>query len=435
MKYSKLFGKTVKEAPRDEQALNSQLLIRGGFIDKLMAGVYTFLPLGFKVFKKIENIISEEMLSLSAQEILMPVLHPKRNWETTTRWKFYDTLFRFTSFYSKNEYALGPTHEEVISPLAKKFVFSYKDLPFGLFQIQDKFRDEKRAKSGLLRGREFFMKDLYSFHTDEKNLDEYYKKVKDVYQNVFKRCGIGNLTYLTFASGGTFSKYSHEFQTVSKSGEDTIYICDKCAVAINKEIIEEQKVCPQCGKSDFREERAIEVGNIFKLVTKYSKPFSLTYKDKNGEEKDVIMGCYGMGLNRLMGTIVEVYHDEKGIVWPKEVAPFDAHLIHLGGVMASAKLQPATPEVRNVQSFGNEVYEKLQKSGIDVLWDDRTDVSAGEKFADCDLIGIPARLVISERAGEKIEWKERDKKEVELLSIEEILTRLLRRPAKPDGSQ
>lgn len=427
MKYSKLFGKTVKETPHDEQALNAQLLIRAGFVDKLMAGVYTFLPLGLKVFKKIENIIREEMELVGGQEILMPVLHPKVNWETTGRWEIYDTLFRFASFYSKIDYALGPTHEEVVSPLAKKFVFSYKDLPFAVFQIQDKFRDEKRAKSGLLRGREFFMKDLYSFHADEKDLDGYYEKVKEVYARIFEKAGIGDKTYLTYASGGTFSKYSHEFQTVSESGEDTIYICDKCKIAVNKEIIEEQSTCPNCGNKDLKEEKAIEVGNIFKLMTKYSKPFNLTYKDKDGLDKDVVMGCYGIGLARLIGTIVEAHHDEKGIIWPEKVAPFEAYLIHLGGVMASAKLQPATPEVSNsskIKSFAEEVYGKLQEAGVEVLYDDREDVSAGAKFADADLIGIPIRLVISERTQDKIEWKERSKKETELLTVEEVLDRL-----------
>jgi len=265
MLQSQLFTKTKKEAPKGEEAINAQLLIRAGFIDKLMAGVYTFLPLGMRVIKKIENIIREEMNAIGGQEILMPALQPKANWETTGRWKTYDALFRFTSHYSKNEYALGPTHEEIVSPLAKNFILSYKDLPVYVFQIQNKFRDEKRVKSGLLRGREFFMKDLYSFHKDEKDLDEYYEKAKQAYFNVFNRAGIDDSTFLTFASGGSFSKYSHEFQTLSEAGEDRIYICEKCKVAVNKEIIEEQGICPECGNKNLKEEKAIEVGNIFKL--------------------------------------------------------------------------------------------------------------------------------------------------------------------------
>lgn len=411
MLQSQLFTKTKREFPKDEEAVNAKLLIRAGFVDKLTAGVYTLLPLGFRVYKKIENIIREEMKALGAQEILMPALQPKSNWETTGRWNTLDSLIKFSTFYTKNEYALGPTHEEIVSPLAKKFIFSYKDLPTAVFQIQTKFRDEKRAKSGLLRGREFSMKDLYSFHVDEKDLDDYYEKAKSAYEKIFKKAGIGNFTYLTFASGGTFSKHSHEFQMLAESGEDTIYICEKCRVAVNKEIINEPfdtaqgkqiGVCPSCGNKNLEEKNAIEVGNIFKLRTKYSAPFDLKYRDNGGHEHDVEMGCYGLGLTRLLAATVEAFHDEKGIIWPETTAPFNAHLIELEKGMAK------------------KICANLQKSGVEVLYDDR-DTSVGEKFADADLIGIPYRLVVSKKTGEKIEVKKRNGEKVELVSEKELL--------------
>ncbi|MDI6717759.1 MAG: His/Gly/Thr/Pro-type tRNA ligase C-terminal domain-containing protein [Patescibacteria group bacterium] len=416
MKQSLLFTKTKKEIPKDEESINARFLIRSGFIDKLMAGVYTFLPLGFRVLKKIENIIREEIKNLGAQEILMPSLHPKQNWQETGRWDTLDSLIKFATFYTKNEYALGPTHEEIVSPLMKNYIFSYKDLPTAVFQIQNKFRDEKRAKSGLLRGREFLMKDLYSFHKNEEELKEYYEKAKSVYAKIFEKIGLGDKTFLTFASGGTFSKYSHEFQTVSSAGEDVIYVCDNperkrsashgagCKIAVNKEIINEQPECPQCGNKNLREEKAIEIGNIFELKTKYSTPFNLNYKDENGLEKEVIMGCYGIGLNRIMGTVVETYHDEKGIIWPKSIAPFSIHLINL------------KPDA----DFADRVYNNLQSRGIEVLYDDRKDITAGEKFADSDLIGIPLRAVISDKTEGKIEIKNRNETETKLINIDDI---------------
>lgn len=409
MKQSQLFTRTKKEAPKDEVSVNAQLLIRAGFVDKLMAGTYTFLPLGFRVFKKIENIIREEMLAMGANEILMPTLSPKENWDVTGRWNTLDNLFRFTSYYSKIDYALGATHEEVISPLMKKFIFSYKDLPTAAFQIQNKFRDEKRAKSGILRGREFFMKDLYSFHTNEEDLDQYYEKAKIAYKNIFDRCGIGEKTYLTYASGGSFTKYSHEFQTVTEAGEDLIYICDSCNIAINDEIINDlEQKCPLCGNSQLRQEKAVETGNIFKLMTKFSAPFELKFKDQAGSENDVIMGCYGIGLNRLMGTAVELFHDDKGIVWPENIAPFKVHLINLGK-----------------DEEAESVYNELKKEGIEVLYDDR-DVSAGEKFADSDLIGIPYRIVVSGKSltAGGVEIKKRSEEKAEIIPIDEIIKNL-----------
>lgn len=410
MKQSQLFTKTKKEAPSDEVSVNAQLLIRAGFIDKLMAGTYTFLPLGLRVFRKIENIIREEISALGAAEILMPTLNPKENWETTQRWDTLDNLFKFNSFYSKNDYALGATHEETVSPLMKKFVFSYKDLPTAVFQIQNKFRDEKRAKSGILRGREFFMKDLYSFHVDSGDLDDYYDKTIEAYRKIFQRIGIWDKTYLTYASGGSFSKYSHEFQTLTQAGEDKIYICEKCRIAINDEIVGDlEHKCPLCGSEELKVEKAVEVGNIFKLMTKYSKPFGLSFKDQEGKENDVIMGCYGIGLNRLMGTAIELFHDERGIIWPENIAPFAVHLISLGQ-----------------DEKAEEIYRSLSILGVEVLFDDR-EVSAGEKFADSDLIGIPYRVVVSKKSLEAggVELKKRNEKESEIMKAETLFEKII----------
>jgi len=322
------------------------LLVRAGFADQLMAGVYTFLPLGIKVLKNIENIIRQNMEKSPAngQEVLMPVLQPKENWQKTGRWESMDILFKIKGNGDK-EYALGPTHEEVVSPLAKKNIFSYKDLPISLFQIQTKFRDELRAKSGILRTKEFLMKDLYSFHPTQEDLDKYYEKMLKVYVDIFKECGIGKNTYQTMASGGSFSKYSDEFQTATDAGEDIIYICKKCKLAVNKEIKAENSVCPKCKSKEFDEKKAVEVGNIFKLGTKYSLPFDLKFKDKDGLEKPVIMGCFGIGLSRLMGAVVEVSHDEKGIIWPKAVAPFIVHLI---GVEDNKKIKATAEKIYNI---------------------------------------------------------------------------------------
>jgi len=406
MLQSKLFNKTLKKAPKDTRALSHILLTRAGFIDQVAAGLFTFLPLGFRVLKKIEDIIRQEMINIDGQEILMPVLTPKENWETTGRWKTFEELFKLKG-QNKKEYALNPTHEEVISPLAKKFVLSYKDLPFYLFQIQTKFRNELRVKSGLLRTREFVMKDLYSFHKDEIDLDKYYERVARAYDKIFKRCGI--FAHKTLASGGTFSKYSHEYQAITESGEDIIYVCKKCSLGINKEIKKEFKKCPECGSNNFKQEKSVEVGNIFKLGAKYSLPFELKFKDKKGKEKPVIMGCYGIGPPRVMGAVVENNSDKNGIIWPKEIAPFDIHLIQIG-------------DNKKVKQAAERVYKNLQNKEIDVLYDDRADKTAGEKFAEADLIGIPIRMVVSEKTlkNNSVEVKNRDKKKVCLIKSSHI---------------
>ena len=385
MLQSQLFTKTRKEVPSEEVSRNAKLLIKAGFVDKLQAGVYTYLPLGLRVLEKIANIIRDEMNRAGGQEILMPSLHPKENWEKTDRWNTMDDLYKIVDS-SKKEFALGPTHEEIVVPLAKQFIASYRDLPMYVHQIQNKFRMELRSKSGVLRGREFLMKDFYSFHADEEDLDRHYEVMITAYKNIFKRVGLGDITHLTFASGGSFSKYSHEFQTVTGAGEDTIHICDSCSTAINEEIIAEQKECPECGGKKLKTEKAIEVGNTFKLKNKFSDPFGLAYKDSEGKDHPVIMGCYGIGLGRLMGAIVEVLADKAGIVWPASVAPFAAHVVEV-----------KSAESANVAMAAQEIYGMLSREGFDTLYDDRN-VNAGEKFADADLIGIPTRVVVSEKS-------------------------------------
>lgn len=407
MRQSQLFTKIEKTPPKDEESLNAKLLTQAGFVQKLMAGVYTFLPLGLRVLNKIENIVREEMNNAGGKETLMPALHPLENYIKTGRDKI-DVLFHIESATGK-KMVLGQSHEEVVVPLAKQFVSSYRDLPLAIYQIQTKFRNELRAKSGLFRGIEFRMKDMYSFHRDEKDFENFYKKMQKVYTSVFERAGIGEKTYLTQASGGTFSKYSEEFQALTSSGEDTIYICDKCRIAINDEIIGEYNKCQTCGNDKLRREKSIEVGNIFPLKTKYSEPFGLVFKDEEGKNKPVIMGCYGIGMSRLMGAIAEIKNDENGLIWPKSVAPFAIHLISLG-------------DGEKVKDDSAKIYDNLLSKGIEVLYDDRNGKSAGEKFAESDLIGIPLRIVVSERTLEKgsAELKRREDKESKLVKISEL---------------
>jgi len=414
MLQSKLFYKTEKNKT-DVESVSHDLLVRAGFVDQLMAGVYSFLPLGLLVMQKIEALIRKNMANapMNGQEILMPSLTPKENWQKTDRWDNFDVLFKLKGAGDK-DVALAPTHEEIISPLAKKNIFSYRDLPLALFQFQTKFRNELRAKSGILRTREFLMKDLYSFHASQEDLDKYYERAIKVYFNIFKECGIGKFTYRTLASGGSFSKYSDEFQTVTDAGEDIIYICKKCKLAVNKEIKEETKECPNCKSSDWEEKKAVEVGNIFKLGTKFSVPFDLKFRDKDGAEKPVVMGCYGIGLARLMGAIVEASHDERGIIWPKSVAPFQVHLLCLD------------VGDKKIKSSADKIYNLLLKEGIEVLFDDRQAKTAGEKFADADLIGAPIRLVVSKKTedAKSVEMKMRSETKAKLVPIKSLINTL-----------
>jgi prolyl-tRNA synthetase len=408
MRYSQLFGKASKSAPADADSINAKLLTQAGFIQKEISGVYNYLPLGLRVLTKIQNIVREEMNKVDGQEILMPVITQEESWQTTKRDNM-EVLFHLKGQGGSN-LVLNPTHEEVVTPLAKKYIFSYRDLPVALYQIQNKFRNEARAKSGLLRGREFNMKDLYSFHADEADLDKYYKKVEKAYHKIYKRLGLGKITVLTFASGGDFSKYSHEFQTLNENGEDTIHLCSKCNIAVNKEIIDKQKTCPKCGNSKLKAVKATEVGNIFKLRTKFSEAFKFYYSDKDGKEKVVEMGCFGFGPSRTMGTIVEIYHDHKGIIWPESIAPYQVHLV---------ALDLFDPKVREK---AEKIYKKLIEKGIEVLFDDRLDISPGAKFADADLIGIPTRLIISKRslASGGLESKQRNKDKSKIISINSL---------------
>lgn len=396
MKISNLFSKTKKEDPKGEVSTNAKLLIRAGFIDKLGAGIYSYLPLGLKSIKNIERIVQEEMDILGAQEILMPAIHPKENWEATGRWEVKE-MFKIEG----GKLGLGWTHEEIVTPLVREF-FEKSDDNFLIYQIQTKFRNEPRAKSGLLRGREFIMKDMYSFHQTEEGLDEAYSQVQKAYFNVYKRLGIEKETYLTQASGGTFSKYSHEFQTVTEAGEDTIFICRHCGCATNKEV--KSTKCWNCGYDKFEEKKAIEVGNIFKLNEKYSEPFKLIGENGN----PLKMGCYGIGISRLLGAIVEVKHDENGIILPKEISPFSIYLIDI----SEGKKSEA-------------IYKALKYKGYEVLFDDRKK-SPGEKFADCDLIGIPIRIIVSKKTLEKesVEIKKREEKTSKLVKIKDLMAYL-----------
>lgn len=409
MRYSKLFGRTRFDAPHDAESVNSKFLIQAGFIEKQSAGIYNFLPLGLRVLNKINNIIREEMNAFGGQEILMPVLHLRSVWKDTGRDESMDEVLYRTEGTGDQEYVLGPSHEEIVTPLVKKFVKSYKDLPVAVYQIQTKFRDEPRAKSGLLRGREFGMKDMYSFHLTDEDLDKYYEEMKKAYMNVYTRCGLK--AYIIEASGGAFTdKFSHEFSIETPAGEDTIVLCDKCGTAQNSEVAKDVK-CPGCG-GDFRRLKAVEAGNIFKLGKKFSEAVGLKVADKTGKEVVVTMGCYGIGNTRLVGTIVEASHDENGIIWPKSVAPYLVHLISLGADEEVAK-------------SADKIYENLLKDGVEVLYDDR-DESAGKKFKDSDLIGIPYRVVISKKTLEQdsVELKERSGNEARLVKIKDLAKEL-----------
>lgn len=413
MRQSKIFAKTRKEVPQDEISKNAILLIRAGFVHKEMSGVYTFLSLGLMVLENINRIIREEMLSLGAEEIQMTALQNKEIWQKTERWddNAVDIWFK-TKLKNDTEIGLGFTHEEAITNMLKDHVRSYKDLPLSIFQIQTKFRNEIRSKSGLMRGREFLMKDLYTFARDEKEHEILYNNVAEAYIKIFRRLGLGDLTYKTFASGGTFSKYSHEFQTLSLAGEDSIFVSKKKGIAINHEVMNDDVLRDlNIDRNELVEEKAVEVGNIFSLGTRFSNALNLSYRNEKGEEKPVIMGSYGIGPSRVMGTIAEIFSDEKGLIWPEEIAPFKVHLIYL----------PKEGDNR-VKEKAEEIYHLLQSQKISVLYDDR-ELRPGEKFADADLIGLPWRIVISEKlvSGSNIEIKRRTENEAKIIKEEQLL--------------
>ena len=411
MRQSQLFTKTRKEAPSDEVSKNAQLLIRAGFIHKEMAGVYDYLPLGLRVINNLRKIIGEEMQSIGSQEVSLSTLQDPEIWKATDRWdeEKVDVWLK-TKLKNDTELGLGCTHEEPMVKMMKDHVNSYRDLPRYTHQFQTKFRNELRAKSGIMRGREFFMKDMYSFNKTQEDLDEFYEKVIVAYKNVYNRAGIGDKSYLTFASGGMFSKFSHEFQTICDAGEDHIYIDKEKNMAVNDEVMQDQ-ILQNLGliRENLVEAKSIEVGNIFKYGTRYTSELGLVFKDEDGSEKTVVLGAYGIGLGRLMGTIVELLSDDKGIIWPKEVSPFTVHLVRLG-------------ENSTVVSAADNLYADLIKRGVEVLYDDR-DLRPGEKFADSDLIGIPVRFVVSEKtiAENKVEVKYRTETDSKLISKEEAL--------------
>ena len=414
-RYSTLLGKTIKETPNGIEAQSHLLLLRGGFVDQaLAAGIYSFLPLGFRVHQKIADIIRDEINKIGGQELLMPVLNPKNLWEESGRWEaFVPPLFKVKDQFDR-EFCLAPTHEEAISDIARRFIHSYKDLPFSAYHIQDKFRNEKRSSGGLLRTREFWMKDLYSFHTDQKSLDDFYAQVKQAYINIFNRCGI-NPVIVSAASGSIGGAVSNEFMAVTEIGEDRIAQCQKCQWAANFETLsegEEKKlVCAKCGSTDVKEMRAIEIGHIFQLGTTYSKKMDVAFTNADGKKELVLMGCYGIGLGRLLATAVEINHDDKGIIWSRDIAPFEAHLVGLNLEEASVK------------EVAEKLYTQLSNNGIEVLYDDREDITAGVKLKDADLIGCPYRIVISKKTvGEnKFEFKERNKEESKMVTEEELL--------------
>lgn len=415
MRQSELFTRTLKEAPKDEVSANAKLLTRGGFIYKNSAGIYTYLPLGLRVIEKIAEIIREEMNAIGGKEIFMPAMVEKKYLDASGRWDV-EVGFEIKGKKEKEpNFTLGWTHEEVLSEIASKYVSSYEDLPFYAYQIQTKFRNEPRAKSGLLRGREFIMKDLYSFHVSEEDLFRYYEEVKKAYLKIFNRCGLKAI--YTTAAGGEFTvSNTHEFQVETEAGEDEVILCRLCGYAENKEIAEHKakERCPRCDNGVLEKVRTVEVGNIFPLGTKYAEAFNLKFTTENGGREHVVMGSYGIGLGRVMGTVAEVYHDKNGLIWPESVAPFRAHLLLVG---------EATEDLKKIAT---QVYNKLTQAGVEVLYDDREKVSAGEKFADADLIGIPSRLVVSEKTAvqNKVEVKERGDGEAKLMKVEEIIKNL-----------
>ncbi len=409
MKYSKLFTKTLRQPPKEADTINHKLLTQAGFVDQLMAGVYSYWPLGLRVLRKIEQIVREEMDAIGGQEVLMPILHPSEIWKTTGGWNKIDVLFKVKSRTEK-DYALGQSEEEVVTPLVMSRVNTYKDLPLMVYQIHWKYRDELRAKSGILRGREFFMKDMYSFHESQEDFLRFYEIAKKAYLKIYEKMGL--VAKVTEASGGSFSeKISYEFMVLTDAGEEDIIYCPDCDFCVNAEIAEVKvgDICHKCGAKKLEQAKASEVGNVFDLGQKYGKDFNLGFLNKEGKKDYPFMGCYGIGISRVMGVIVEKYNDEKGIIWPENVAPFKVHLIGLD------------LDNKQVSAEAEKTYKLLLAEGIEVLFDDRVGPSAGEKFADADLIGIPYRVVISKKTAGKLEVKKRSEKDTKFVVFDELL--------------
>lgn len=413
MKLSQTFTKTRKQAPADETAKNAQLLIRAGFIYKVMAGVYAYTPLGLRVVENIKQIVREEMNAIAGQELIMTNLQAKDTWEGTGRWsdEAVDVWFK-TSLQDGTELGLAWSHEEAIMEMMQQYVKSYKDLPQSVYQFQTKLRNELRAKSGIMRGREFVMKDMYSLHASAEDCDTYYEKVIEAYKRCFERFGIGDTTYVTFASGGAFTKFSHEFQTICEAGEDVLYANEDRSVAVNEEVLDDAAKELGVDKATLKPVKSAEVGNIFKFGTEKSEKMGIYYTDADGNQQPIYLASYGIGITRVMGVIVEKFADEKGLVWPEAVAPAKVYLATVGNIPS-------------VVSEADKLYDELTRAGIGVLYDDR-DLRPGEKFADAELLGIPYRLVLSEKtlAEQKAELKSRTNEQVELLGLTEVTKRL-----------
>jgi prolyl-tRNA synthetase len=416
MRRSQLFTKTRKEVPADEVALNAQLLIRAGYIHKEMAGVYAYLPLGLMVLENIKQIVREEMNAVNSLEIIMTNLQHKDIWETTGRWdeKVVDVWFK-TQLQNGTPIGLAWSHEEPITNMMKNYIASYRDFPVSVYQFQTKLRNELRSKSGIMRGREFVMKDMYTYARSAEELQKLYDEATEAYKRVFDRVGLGDITYITAASGGAFTKYSHEFQTITPAGEDTIYVNRDKKLAINEEVYTDEDLAELgLAKEDLEKVVAAEVGNIFNFGTEKSEQLGLYFTDEDGQEKPVYLGSYGIGVTRLMGVIAEHFADGKGLVWPENIAPFKVYLASLGN---SAK----------VTQNADELYARLTDAKISVIYDDR-DASAGEKLNDADLLGIPNRLVVSAKTiGQNVyEFKERSSQDSNLYSMEQVLKTLER---------
>ena len=411
MRLSKNFTRTIKQAPADEVARNAQLLIRAGYVHKTMAGVYSYLPLGLKVVKNIKQIVREEMNKIDSQELVMSTLQRKETWQETGRWsdELVDVWFK-SHLQDGTEVGFGWTHEEPIVDLLRNYLKSYKDLPISVYQFQNKLRNELRAKSGIMRGREFVMKDMYSVHASKEDLDKYYNAAIEAYKRCYDRFGIGDETYVTFASGGAFTKFSHEFQTICDAGEDYIYLHRGKNIAVNEEVLDEAIKELGIDRSELERVKTAEVGNIFNFGTQKSEEMRLVFTDAEGVEQYAYMGSYGIGITRVMGVIVEKFADDKGLIWPENIAPAKVYLVQIGS---------------QSRATADELYQKLQSAGIETLYDDR-DERPGVKFADAELLGIPYRVTVSDRLLDDGKWEvsTRQTGEQRLLTTDELLATL-----------
>lgn len=411
MRLSKNFTRTIKQAPADEVARNAQLLIRAGYVHKTMAGVYSYLPLGLKVVENIKQIVREEMNKISSQELVMSTLQSKELWQETGRWsdELVDVWFK-SHLQDGTEVGFGWTHEEPIVDLLRNYLKSYKDLPISVYQFQNKLRNELRAKSGIMRGREFVMKDMYSVHASKEDLDKYYNAAIEAYKRCYDRFGIGDETYVTFASGGAFTKFSHEFQTICDAGEDYIYLHRGKNIAVNEEVLDDAVKELGIDRSELERVKTAEVGNIFNFGTQKSEEMRLVFTDADGVEQYAYMGSYGIGITRVMGVIVEKFADDKGLVWPENIAPAKVYLVQIGS---------------QSRATADELYQKLQSVGIETIYDDR-DERPGVKFADAELLGIPYRVTVSDRLLDDGKWEvsTRQTGEQRLLTTDELLATL-----------